>query len=113
MINREHIDSSLDTLTGELFCIDNHPLFRTFKQIADRHEQGITDDNGARNEIVNIFVRDWDAEGWFREQFGWVCCLVTVLDCLRPFKDELTNFKDLDDYAHADLKVLDFIEQHR
>lgn len=112
MIDSQLINSSLDTLSGELFCIDNHPLFRMFKLIVDRYEQGITDDDSTRNDIVNIFDRDLDSEGWFREQLGWVCCLATVLDCLRPIKNELSNFKDLDDKVHADLKVLSFIEDH-
>ena len=113
MIDSQHIDSSLDTLSGELFCIDNHPTFLAFKLIVDRYEQGITGDDGARNDISNIFDRDLDSEGWFREQLGWVSCLSTVLDCLRPVKNELSNFKDLDDVVHVDLKVLSFIEDHR
>ena len=109
------LNTWIETVTNELFCVDNHTYFRQVKAVYDRFQAKEIGEDVAKSEIGRIFQSancSWapEAKSWFREQFGWICCLSTTLDGLRPMQDYLRGFKDLDQCVHNDFAVFIFVE---
>lgn len=107
----------VQTITDELFYVENHTYFNQLKSVYDRFQSDEIGESVVKSEIERIFQSSscsWkpDAKSWFREQFGWICCLSTSLDVMRPMQDYLQGFKDLDQLVHDDCAVFIFIDEY-